>query len=201
MKKKSLVLILALTLLMGVAIGGTIAWLADNSGPVVNTFTTSDIDVNLAETTTDYKMIPGYDISKDPKASVTSTSEDCWLFVKLEKTANFDSYMSYTIATGWTKLTQMTDESGTSTNITGYDVYYRKLDSASLKGVSYSVLADDKVHVLDTVTRGGMTSAASPNQPKLTVTAYAHQLHKSATSGDDFTAQQAWYNIANNNKI
>ena len=71
MKKKGLALILALTLLTVGIVAGTLAWLTAKSDTVTNTFTTSDITVKLQETTgTSYKMIPGYDLEKNPKAWV-----------------------------------------------------------------------------------------------------------------------------------
>lgn len=187
--KKILAVLLAVSLILVCAVGGTLAWLTASSGPVVNTFTTSDIQVELAESTgTQYQMIPGYDISKDPKAKVLAGSEDCYLFVKLEKSANFDTYLSYTIADGWTKLTGqgITEE-----------IYYRTVSSAEM-GTAYSVLAGDKVTVKGTVTKADMTSAESA-KPTLTITAYASQLHKSNSTAEgavnDFTAGEAWANL------
>ncbi len=59
MKKKGLALFLALTLLVVGVVAGTLAWLTAKSDVVTNTFTTSDIKVELKETTgTEYKMIP-----------------------------------------------------------------------------------------------------------------------------------------------
>ena len=51
MKKKGLALILALTLLVVGVVAGTLAWLTAKSDVVTNTFTTSDIKVELKETT------------------------------------------------------------------------------------------------------------------------------------------------------
>lgn len=99
--KKSFALILALVLVVGCVVGGTVAWLTATSDTVTNTFTTSDIKVQLKETKTNFKMIPGYTIEKDPKATVLAGSEECWLFVKLEKSTNFDSYLTYEMADGW----------------------------------------------------------------------------------------------------
>ncbi len=66
--KKTIALLVAVSMIVGCAIGGTLAWLTHSTGPVTNTFTTSDIEVTLEETTGDtYKMIPGYTITKDPK--------------------------------------------------------------------------------------------------------------------------------------
>lgn len=184
MKKKTLALVLALTLVVVGVVSGTLAWLTAQSDTVVNTFTTSDIKVELKETTgAEYKMIPGYTITKNPKATVLAGSEECYLFVKLDKSANFDDYLTYDIAEGWTKLD-------------GVDgVYYREVVTANI-GTAYSVLKGDQVTVKGTVTKDQMNAldAAGAAKPTLTITAYASQLHKNAT--ETFSASEAWANIA-----
>lgn len=210
MKKKTIALFLALALVVGCAIGGTVAWLTATTETVTNTFTTSDIKVELKETTgTEYKMIPGYTIAKDPKATVLAGSEECWLFVKIEEQNNtFDTskkYVTYEIADGWTagKGENTTDDptgDGIPTN-----VYYRKVETANI-GTAYSVLKGDKVTVSSDVTKTQMsaldgvdvngktdTDAAMAEvdaRPTLKFTAYASQLYKSA--GVEFTAAEAW---------
>ena len=182
MKKKGLALVLALTLLVVGVVAGTLAWLTAKSDVVTNTFTTSDIKVELKETTgTEYKMIPGYTISKNPKATVLAGSEECYLFVKLDKSANFNTYLEYVIADGWTKLEGVTDT-----------VYYRKVQTADI-GTAYSVLKGDQVTVKGEVTKAMMDGLTTETLPKLTVTAYASQLHKNATT--EFTAAEAWANV------
>ena len=188
MKKKGLALVLALTLLVVGVVAGTLAWLTAKSDVVTNTFTTSDIKVELKETTgTEYKMIPGYTISKNPKATVLAGSEECYLFVKLDKSASFDTYLEYVIADGWTKLDDVTDT-----------VYYRVVDGTTNQiGTAYSVLKDDQVTVKGSVTKEQMNAldAEDAVKPTLTITAYASQLHKNAT--EIFSASEAWNNIAN----
>lgn len=190
MKKKTLALLLSLVLVFGVIAGGTLAWLTAKSDTVTNTFTTSDIKVELKETTgTSYKMIPGYTISKNPKATVLTGSEECYLFVKLEKSTGFDTYLEYAIASGWTQLT--TDKDGnTITDL----IYYRKVLTNDI-GTAYSVLANDQVTVKDTVTKAMMNAldAEGATKPTLTVTAYASQLHKNATT--EFSVAEAWANV------
>ena len=192
MKKKGLALVLALTLLVVGVVAGTLAWLTAKSDTVVNTFTTSDIEVKLEETkgTTvtggkEFKMIPGYELEKDPKAWVVAGSEDCYLFVKLDKSASFDTYLEYVIADGWTKLEGVTDT-----------VYYRVVDGTTNQiGTPYSVLKDDQVTVKGSVTKEQMNAldAEDAVKPTLTITAYASQLHKNATT--EFTAAEAWANV------
>ena len=188
---KPLALILSLVLVIGCVAGGTLAWLNAKTEEVKNTFSTSDIGVTLGETTNTYKMVPGWTIAKDPKATVTSGSEDCYLFVKVEKSNNFDTYMDMAIDSQWTALE---DQTG---------VYYIKIDEDSEKNVAYNVLgegkvtyenveyawADNQVLVKPTVTEA-MMKTAKTSQPTLTFTAYAVQLMKNNTT--EFTAAEAW---------
>ena len=88
MKKKSLALLLAIAIVVVGVVAGTLAWLTDKTAPVTNTFTTSDIDIDLTETEAEYKMIPGWSIDKDPTVTVKAGSEACYLFVKLVKSDN-----------------------------------------------------------------------------------------------------------------
>lgn len=179
---KSLALVLSLVLLVGGVIGGTVAWLTAQTTQVKNVFTTSNIGVELEESENlDLKMIPGWTITKDPKAWITTGSEDAYLFVKVEESANFDTFMTYEIADGWTALT-------------GVDgVYYREVATTQMgENNAFSILKDDKVTVKDTVTKEMMT-AEDFAAPTLTFTAYAHQLYQSANV--KFDVATAWSNL------
>ena len=196
MKKKGLALILALTLLTVGIVAGTLAWLTAKSDTVVNTFTTSDITVKLQETTgTSYKMIPGYDLEKNPKAWVVDGSEDCYLFVKLDWANNTytsgettKNYLTWAIANDWEPVPDETN------------VYYRTVTSAQMSSDNgatnaYPILAGNKVTVSGDITKEQMNAFTDATLPKLTITAYASQLHKNAT--ETFSASEAWKNIAN----
>ncbi|MEE0740714.1 MAG: SipW-dependent-type signal peptide-containing protein [Emergencia sp.] len=179
MKKKTLALVLALVL-VGI-IGGTIAWLTDSTEEVVNTFTDSNIEITLKETTgEEYKMVPGYTIGKDPKVTVEAGSEKCYLFVKLEKSDNFTDFLTYEMADGWIALDGVDN------------VYYRTVDTAD-KDTVYSVLKDDQVIVKGNVTKEMMNDLTKDNYPTLNVTAYASQYNKNAT--ESFAVNEAWTNI------
>ena len=162
MKKKSFIMVLALVLVFAVAVGGVVAWLTDKTDPVKNTFTVGDINIKLEETTTAYKMVPGNAIAKDPKVTVKAGSEACWLFVEVEKSANFDNFMTYAMADGWKVLDGQTG------------VYYREVD-ATTADTSFAVLKDNQVTVRDTVTKTQLEEVKTANQPTLTFTAYAVQ--------------------------
>lgn len=185
MKKKGLALALALVLVVACAVGGTLAWLNAKTDPVTNTFTTSGIDITLTETTgKEYKMVPGYTISKDPTVTVEANSEACYLFVKVETSENFGDFLTYKIADGWTLLDGENN------------VWYRVVE-ASDKDVAFSVLKDNQVSVKNTVTNENMNGLTADTYPTLTVTAYASQYYKNAT--ENFTASEAWTNISSGN--
>lgn len=183
---RGLVLVLALTLIVGVAGGATFAWLTAKTDPVVNTFTYGDISITLGETTGDiYKIIPGVDIGKDPKVTVKAGSEACWLFVKVEEEnwptltygegENAVRKVNYDIADGWTK--------GDGTNIPA-NVYYREV-AANAANQEFPVLKDNKITVSDTLTKIDINKKLTET-PKLSITAYAIQ-----KDGMD-TAEKAW---------
>ena len=169
MKKRTLIILVALVAVFGMAVGGTIAWLTDQTEPITNTFTVGNINIELKETATEFKMVPGVTIAKDPKITVVSGSEACYLFVKVEESANLDGFISYAMATGWTALT---DADG---------VYYRVVD-ATTSDTTFSVLADDQVTCNDTVTKAMMDALTEATYPTLTFTAYAVQQSGSASA-------------------
>lgn len=187
MKKKTFVLLLALVLIAGAAVGGTLAWLTDTTEAVQNTFTTSDIDITLVETTSEFKMVPGCTIEKDPKVTVIAGSEKCYLFVKIEKSSNFDNFMTYTVAADWTPLNDTNND-----GVADDGVYYRVIDTAGM-GIAYSVLKDDQVTVKGEVTKAMMNELTTATYPTLTFTAYASQYMKNNT--ESFTAAEAWKNV------
>ena len=194
MKKKTFVLLLALVLIAGAAVGGTLAWLTAKSDAVVNTFTTSDITVKLKETTgTSYKMVPGCELEKNPKAWVVAGSEDCYLFVKLDWANNTytsgkttKNYLDWDIAEGWTLVPGETN------------VYYRIVTSTQMssddgKTNAYPVLAGNTVTVSGEITKEQMNAFTGDYLPKLTITAYATQY----MSGNEthFEPADAWAKV------
>lgn len=202
-----------LILVIGV-VGGTLACLTDKTETVTNTFTVGDINIDLQETwNTDTdndrindawkgKMVPGTTLAKDPKVTVEAGSEACWLFVKVEKSTNLDSFISYSIADGWFPLVDTDNDS-----IADNGVYYRIVpatidnkvdgDGATIsEAVAFDVLANNNVTVKGTVTKGMMESlkAEGATQPTLTFTAYAVQSDNLTDQNSDtkVDAQDAW---------
>lgn len=191
MKKKTLALILALVLVFGAAVGGTIAYLTDTTGPITNTFTVGKVDITLTETfntdtnsdgTNDAwkaQLIPGTTYTKDPIVTVTNDSEDCWLFVKFEEKNSPATYLNYTsnltTANGWTQ--------GDGTNIPT-NVWYRAVNKTDATK-SFQLLANNTVTINSTTVTNETMTAAS--KAELVYTAYACQ-----KSGFESDAAGAW---------
>ena len=171
--KKKLTMVVSLLLVMALSIGGTLAYLTDKTEAITNTVTVGNVKITLAETNVDegsatanaYKMIPGNTIAKDPKVTVDAQSEDCWLFVKVEGSENYSSFMEHKMATGWAELN----------GVANVYVYEGTIN----KGTAISVLDGDKVTVKTSVTQKMMDditdTTKNVNEPTLTITAYACQ--------------------------
>lgn len=174
MKKKTLISIIAVALVLCVSVGGVLAWLTDSTASIKNTFTVGNINIDLSESDDlNLKMVPGATITKDPKVTVEANSEDCYLFVKVEKSANFDDFMTYVMADDWTALD----------GVPG--VYYREV-ATSETDTDFAVLKDNTVIVKDTVTKEMMNAIqdGTANAPTLSFTAYAVQKSGSTTAAD-----------------
>jgi len=200
MKKKMTVMVVALAMVLCFAIGGTLAWLQASTQSVTNTFTYGDINITLTETDSDdvdtdannnsYKMVPGGTIEKDPKVTVAGSSEDCWLFVKIEEAGSieitengqgveytFDDFLAYAYATGWTVVEGVYDQDDSRSGNESFVIAREVKATDEVK--TFSVLKDDKVIVKTSVTKAMMNAiddeAESANRPTLTFTAYAVQ--------------------------
>lgn len=168
---RAFIALLALVLVIGCVAGGTVAWLVATSDTVTNTFTYGNIDITLTETTgTSYKIIPGTDITKNPKVTVKGGSEACWLFVKVEEVGAISTITTdpvhYAIDTGWA---QLKDKDGK--DVSG--VYYRLVDAVD-NDTAFNVLKDNKIIVSGELTKETINGYAV-QQPTLTFTAYAVQ--------------------------
>lgn len=173
LNRKALVVLSMMMVLVLAAVGGTVAWLMDKTDPVVNTFTVGNVDIDLDETTTNFKMVPGNTIAKDPYVTVTGGSEACWLFVKVEESSNLDYFISYTVDSSWTQLT-------------GVDgVFYREV-AASTADQTFKVLTNDQVTVNGDVTKERMDAITATTEaaPTLTFTAYACQKDNVGSAAD-----------------
>ena len=175
-------LIAAIVLVIGCTAGGTVAWLVSKPNPIVNVFTVGDINAELTETakteTTEFKIVPGVDITKNPVATVEAKSEDCYLFVQLTE-ENWPTFtfteagstarkVEYTIANDWTEL----EGAKSDTEVQ-----------------SFHVLQGDKMTVSNTLTK--QEANAITAQPKLTVAVYAVQKEGMGSAADAWKTAKA----------
>ncbi len=188
--KKIIILVVGIVAILCCTLSGTIAWLTSTTDPVVNTFTYGDINIEISETDTNdgdndintniYEMVPGNEITKDPIITVSANSEDCYLFIQLDKSTNFDQFLTYTLEENWISLD-------------GYEnVYYQEVSKDTNKQ-TFNVLKDNKVIVKEEVTKrmlNELDKDGVDNYPTLSVTAYAVQRDSEIDAID--TALEAW---------
>lgn len=170
----SVFVMLALTMVVGCAVDGTVAWLVSESESSVSTFTLGDININLTgeSESQPLKIIPGVKIERSLKVTVEPNSEACWLFVKVEET-NWPDFK---------KTDETTRKVSYSVNVPNDwkalegnpGVYYREVSAeAAQRGDAYDVNCN--VTVSQMLTKAEVDSIASGTQPKLSFTAYAVQ--------------------------
>ena len=192
MKKTSKALLLSLcaVLLVTASVLGTMAYLTSRD-QVVNTFTVGSVAITLDETDVDnstadadrdkansYKLMPGHTYTKDPIVHVNSTSENCYLFVKV---AN-----EITAIEGETTVAaQMTAKGWVAVDgAAGVYVYTQNSAPAVVAGGS-NVTVFDNFTISGTVDNATL---ATYNNKTITVTAYAIQ----ADGFEGKTASEIW---------
>lgn len=210
-KKKALLMTLSAVLLVTVSVFGTMAYLTDND-TVTNTFTVGDVKLTLdeADVKTDgtyemigvveggsytetyaprvqeneYHLIPGHTYIKDPTVHIDPTSEDCWVFIKVEngisqyEAAESTTDPKYTpiakqiTAKGWTALSDVNN------------VYYKTYTKNGTK--DFVVFENFKISGTANEVEDWDEITNTSETAKIVVTAYAVQK-------DGFnTAKAAW---------
>lgn len=208
MKKRTIALLMAVVMLFGVTVGGTIAWLTAQSAKVENTFTFGDVNIKLDEAPVDangtiitggtrgngnsYDLIPGQVADKDPMVTVEAGSEDCFVFVKIIETANTyggdtaknipalsGKVITYTVGSNWKPV------SGTD------GVYvYGEPTKVSANAELKEIIADNKITVNSALTKSQIEDIKADNTlPKLEFVAYAIQAEN---LGEADTAAEIW---------
>lgn len=169
----SVFVMLALTMVVGCAVDGTVAWLVSESESSVSTFTLGDINIKLTgeSESQPLKIIPGVEIKRSLKVTVEPNSEACWLFVKVEGT----NWSHFPDANGTAKVSYSVDVQNGWIALNGHPgVYYREVSAENARtGVEYDV--NGVVAVSKELTKAEVDSIASGTQPQLSFTAYAVQ--------------------------
>ncbi len=138
------------------------------------------IHISLSGGTDGNIAVPGRDItlSNPTTVSLAKDTTPCYVFIKIDKTAGFDTFM-YFVLDGWTKVGGVDD------------VYYIKQETkvTSDAGISFNVFKDNVIYVDESVPESQYNSFGTQ---KLTVTAYAVEIGSSTP-----TAAAAWKSINN----
>ena len=189
MKKKILVACLCVALAVLTVAGTTLAYLTSHD-TVTNTFTVGNVAITLDEKDTDdstpnaerdkanaYLLMPGKNYEKDPTVHVANTSENSWIFVKVENGISTFEAASSTDANGyksiadqikandWTELTGVTGVTG---------VYYKKFSKPDNTTGNTDWVVFSNFQISDTANSVDGWSTIGTNN-NIVVTAYAIQ--------------------------
>ena len=209
MNKKSLILAIALVLVMTCTIGVTVAYLQDTTGPVTNVFVAADFaDLTLEETkpaeydsneaTNDYLVVPGMDITKDPKVTfVPEEGEDnlvgAYVFVKMDAagwTTTDNKAFTKVIGNCADALSFSVDEYWTFLKKDGNSYIYYKAVAADETIDAQSIIANDKVTVSTAITEADL-DGVSENLSVITDSSLIFSAYAIQQLGFDST-EAAW---------
>ena len=178
---KAIVLAACAVLLIVGSIAGTVAYLT-STATIQNTFTFGNVAITLDEakydktsdtfdnnsrvTSNEYKLVPGKEYKNDAKITVTSGSEACYLYVKIDSAfaAVCQDLNTELTGNGWTKLGET-------------DVFYYTGNAVG------SIKVIESFTVLTTI---GNNAASITNNP--TIVAYAVQMDGFDTPVEAWTA-------------
>ena len=214
MKKKLLIMSVAMVLVCAFAVGMTIAYLTSTDS-VVNTFTVGNVQIKLDEAKVNpdgsliegaprvkansYKLIPGHTYNKDPMVTVLSGSEESFIkmTVTFSNSAELDAIFDPTGAdllrifngydsANWTYKGNTKD---TKANTRTYEFWYKETVAAPTADVPLDALFD-RITVPYTINNKQLATIANMT---ITVNAYAIQ-----ADGFGGNADAAWTAFAAN---
>lgn len=163
---KAMFMILAVVLIVGISVGGTLAWLTATTGPVTNTFTVGDINITLAETTpANYKIVPGGESAKNPTITVLKGSENCYVYVTVDNTVVLNGTVVATPdinTANWILVEQVENKA-----------LYRYKDVVETNATNDQILpVFTKVSYSDTITKDNI---AALTDTTIVINGFAHQ--------------------------
>ena len=196
MKKRTLALILALVLVFGADVGGTIAYLT-STDTVTNTFTVGNVAIKLDEAAANtdgtlvagadrvkansYKLIPGLTYAKDPMVTVLKDSESSYIkmTVTFSKAAELDAIFApngadmTSIFNGYDNTTWIYkgNTENTNANTRTYEFWYKETVAAPTADVALDALFDS-ITVPSSITKEQLATIEGMT---ITVNAYAMQ--------------------------
>lgn len=212
MKKKLLIMSVAMVLVCAFAVGMTIAYLTDHE-TVTNTFTVGNVQIKLDEAKVNpdgtpvqgaervkansYKLIPGHTYTKDPMVTVLSGSEESFIkmTVTFSNSAELDAIFDPTgadllkIFNGYDSAnwTYKGNTENTTANTRTYEFWYKEAVAAPTADVALDALFDS-ITVPHTITNDQLATIQGMT---ITVNAYAIQADGFDTPDDAWAAYPA----------
>lgn len=200
--KKLVVAVVALSIALVCAIGGTLAFIAAKSNSVINTFTYGKIALTLTETKGTENngvreftnIVPGADVEKDPTVSVLANSENCYVYAKLVNNVVIDGKTVVTCninTSQWTLVKEVKNTDGSVVSLyqyTGNDdgIVEKASDDTVLPALFEKVTFDSAIESEDLTALDAITD-------DIVITAYAHQAdYTSDETADTAAIQWAW---------
>lgn len=197
---KAMVMILALMLVVGLSVGGTLAWLTATAPTVTNTFTVGDINIDLWEHDYDaaeneltntkvtsedtYKVVPGGTSPKDPTLTVKAKSENCYVYVTVENNMKIGetTVATVNVQNTWTSV-------GTSGNKTLYR--YNSIVTYAENDQDLAVFTEVTYNSTE-ITKANISQLSGKT---IVINGYAHQSDNTDQATAD-AAAKAWAGIA-----
>ncbi|HPX93367.1 MAG TPA: SipW-dependent-type signal peptide-containing protein [Bacillota bacterium] len=182
MKKKSLVIAVALVAILAIGLVVTIAYFTDKKD-VTNTFTVGNLKIDLTEPNfpeAPPKLLPGTEIPKDPTVKLLAGSEDAYVFMQLKPEGRIMDFLKpISINSNWIPVTggsnlyvYATGDPRTPAVVTAGTVLPALFDKVE-------VIADLDNRIFEgyEVEGGDDVPAFDPLVDKLTINAFAHQAY------------------------
>ena len=187
--KKLVIAVVALSLALLCAIGGTLAFLVAQSNVVTNTFTYGTITLELSENNKADKdgleftnVVPGDELDKDPVVTVVEGSEACYVYVLIDN--QLGTAATYDIDNTWTKV----GESGTK-------VLYRYASVVDATKAAKDLAVFTKLTFESNLVKADVDSLADKD---VVISAYAHQSDNTDQATAD-NAAIAWAGVTASN--
>lgn len=201
--KKLVVAVVALSIALVCAIGGTLAFIAAKSNSVINTFTYGKIALTLTETEGTENngvrefvenIVPGAEVKKDPTVSVLANSENCYVYAKVVNNVVLDGETVVTCninTSHWTLVKEVKNTDGSVVSLYQYtgnddDIVKKASEDTVLPALFETVTFADSIESKDLTALDAITD-------DIVITAYAHQAdYTSDEIADTAAIQWAW---------
>jgi predicted ribosomally synthesized peptide with SipW-like signal peptide len=214
--RRTIAMVLALIVSMGLSVYGTLAYLSDHE-QVVNTFTVGMVDITLDETDVDingqptgepervesneYHLLPGHSYVKDPTVTVSAGSEESYIraTVTLNKLSEITAisclggsdFLPENFVTGWDRTiwipTAVTKDEAANT-VTYEFRYYKTVDA---KEAAEDIVLEPLFQTIEIPGEITGDELATLSELEVVVNAHAIQAHSFADADEAWAAFDA----------